>query len=880
MLPRLEIPAYDFAAAQRLERELGVSHVLAQVLVRRGYAEPGSARAFLAADEAHDPSAFEGIENAVATILRHVDRRSAIVVHGDYDVDGVCSTAILVRALRSLGGEVGWFIPSRVDDGYGLSTGTVARLAAKGTALLVTADCAITAVEEVAAARAAGMDVVVTDHHAPRADGALPDAPIVHPAIGGYPCTDLCAAGVAHKLAAALLGAAGRDPAGADEDLDLVGLATIADVVPLRGENRRLARAGLRALAATPKPGLRALMRVARVDPSGLDARAVGFRLAPRINAAGRLYRADAGVELALTHDPERAQAIAAELDATNAERRAVEERTLFEAQRLAREADERWAERARTGDDEGPASGPLNGARAGGEELPTSGPFAYVLAGEGWHPGVIGIVASRIAERHHRPAVLIALEGARGIGSGRSIPGFDLLGGLHAAGEHLARYGGHRAAAGLEVERDRLDAFRAAFEAHAQATLASEDLIPVERVDAVVTGDVLGAGLAEELELLEPCGAGNPSPTLLVPAATFADPRQMGEGRHVRFTLHAGGIQSRALCFGSARLPVEEGAPADATVRLELNEYRGAVEPRLVLGTARPCTPPPIEIVGEPEDYLAAALEELDMPIADEAVGVGGGTPLASGAPAVGGPAAPLGAEVAGGTLASGAPAVGGPGSPLGAAVGSRSLVDRRGAGVAGVVSDLVASGEPVLVVCASVPRRRDGLAQRLGGFGLCSYEALARRPEIAAPARHVVLLDPPVSPAPPALPGTGWTHLAWGPDELGFARRMHEHSYALRSEVAALYRALRSAGGVEGATLAATLRGDGAHPRSPEHAGRLLRVLDELGLVEVDRARRTVAVPEARRTALDRSSAFRAYTRRYEDGLHCLDESTARAA
>ncbi len=862
MLARLEIPAYDFAAAQRLERELAISHVLAQILVRRGYGEPSCAQDFLAADETYDPSAFEGIEDAVATILRHVDRRSPIVVHGDYDVDGVCSTAILVRVLRSLGGAVGWFIPGRLEEGYGLSGETVARLAAKGTALLVTVDCAITAVEEVAAARAAGMDVVVTDHHTPRADGVLPDAPIVHPALCGYPCRELCAAGVAHKLAAALLSAAGRDRAGADEDLDLVGLATIADVVALRGENRRLAKEGLQALSATAKPGLRALMRVARVDPSGLDARAVGFRLAPRINATGRLYRADAGVELALTDDRGRADAIAAELDAANAERRAVEERTLFEAQRLAREADERWAER-RGGENDGGAE------RTGCEP---AGPFAYVLAGEGWHPGVVGIVASRIAERYHRPTVLIALDGARGTGSGRSILGFDLLAGLRASGEHLTRYGGHRAAAGMEVERVRLDAFRAAFEAHAEAALSPEDLAPVERVDAVVAGDALGAGLAEELGRLEPCGAGNPSPTLLVPAATFTEPRQMGEGRHVRFTLHAGGIRSRALCFGSARLPVEEGAPADATVRLELSEYRGAVEPRLVLGTARACTPPPIEVVGEPEDYLAAALGELDAPLEGGAVAVGSDAPLGGGAAVVDG-GAPF---VDGGTVV-GSGALGGGAAALG---GERSLVDRRGAGIAGVVSDLVASGERVLVVCACVSRRLGGLSERLGGFELCSYEALARHPEVAASARHVVALDPPAAPALPTLPGVGWTHLAWGSDELAFARRMHEHSYALRSEAAALYRSLRSAGRVEGPRLTATFRGEATHPRSAAQAGRLLRILDELGLVEVDRPSGTVAVPQAGRTALDRSTAFRAYTRRYEDGLRCLDESTARAA
>ena len=241
------------------------------------------------------------------TILRHVRAGARITVHGDYDVDGVCSTAILVRCLRRLGAQVDWHLPSRLDGGYGLSLDTVAGLAARGTALLVTVDCAITAVEEVAAARAAGIEVVVTDHHQPRADGRLPDAPIVHPGLAGYPCPDLCAAAVASKLAEALETSAGWRGEGVDGDLDLVALATVADCVPLRGENRRLVREGLRALAATGKPGLRALMAVSSLDPGAVDARAVGFRLAPRINAAGRLDRADAGLELVLTDDAERA---------------------------------------------------------------------------------------------------------------------------------------------------------------------------------------------------------------------------------------------------------------------------------------------------------------------------------------------------------------------------------------------------------------------------------------------------------------------------------------------------------------------------------------------------------------------------------------------
>ncbi len=334
----LSISPYDFATAARLADQLRCSHVLAQVLVRRGLGEPEAARSFLAAAEIHPLEAWPGLAAVAERILGHVQRRSRITVHGDYDVDGVCSTAILVRALRTLGADVDWYLPSRIDDGYGLALTTVERLATRGTQLLITVDCAVTAVEEVAAARAAGIDVVVTDHHAPRADGVLPDAPLVHPRINGYPCADLCAAGVAYKLAQALLAAAGEDPAQADEDLDLVALATVADVVPLQGENRRLVRAGLRVLAGTRKVGLRALMDVSRVDPSGLDESVIGFRLGPRLNAAGRLYRADAGLELLLTEDADRARAVAQELDRVNAERRDVETRIRFEAEALVAE--------------------------------------------------------------------------------------------------------------------------------------------------------------------------------------------------------------------------------------------------------------------------------------------------------------------------------------------------------------------------------------------------------------------------------------------------------------------------------------------------------------------------------------------------------------
>jgi len=569
---RFEIPECPIAEVERLERELGVSGPVAQVLVRRGLGEPAGARVFLTAGEEHPPSAFSGISAAVQTILRHLGSGDRITIHGDYDVDGVCSTAVLVRALRRLGANVDSYLPDRASDGYGLNVGTVQRLAARGTRLLVTVDCAITAVQEVAAARALGLEVVVTDHHAPRGDGVLPNAPIVHPALCGYPCAELCATAVAYKLAQALLEAGGGadDPGGArrrrglrelQEDLDLVALATIADVVPLVGENRSLVRRGLRALASTAKPGLRALMAVARVDPSRVDERSVGFALAPRLNAAGRLYRADAGLELILTEDRARAAQIAEELDRANLERRHVETGIRFQAEAQISELGER---------------------------------AAYVLAGEGWHPGVIGIVASRLAERHHRPVVLIALEGDGGRGSGRSIEGFDLLEGLTACRAHLARYGGHRAAAGLEIERACVDGFASALCAYAERVLEPADLRAVERVDAVVGGDELGMTLAEELQSLAPFGRGNPSVSLLVADATFCDGRPMGEGKHVRFTVESRGARARAVAFGTGgRLPVDEGAAAQATFTLEINEWNGVSEPRLVLRQARPAASP-----------------------------------------------------------------------------------------------------------------------------------------------------------------------------------------------------------------------------------------------------------------------------------------------
>ena len=451
--------------------------------------------------------------------------------------------------LRELGADVDWHLPSRFEEGYGVSGDTISRLADEGCALLLTVDCGITAVEEVAAAKARGLEVIVTDHHRPGA--ALPDCPIVATRPSDYPFPELCGTGVVCKLAQAL----GVDVA---PYLDLVALATIADVVPLLDENRSLAIAGLRALARTQRPGLQALMRNARVDPAAVDAGAVGFRLAPRINAAGRLGRPDAALELLLTTDADEAKRLADELETLNRDRQAVEDRIL----RAAIAEVESWPEARRR--------------RRG-----------YVIWGEDWHEGVIGIVASRLVERFNRPVVLIAGGDGDWKGSGRSLPAFDLHGALGACSQHLERFGGHRAAAGLSIDPANLDAFAAAFAAHADACLADDDLAPVTRIDAIVPGSALTLGLATELERLAPFGLGNPDVTLLVPACETVQPGVVGEGKHLRFRIRQGGRDAgSAIAFGlGPQLDrVERPGRHDIACRLKENRWNGTVSPQLVV--------------------------------------------------------------------------------------------------------------------------------------------------------------------------------------------------------------------------------------------------------------------------------------------------------
>src|SRR6266566_2125474 len=453
--------------ASGLAKELGLSEITASVLVRRGYGDPEQARSFLAGEQPlHDPFLLGDMTVAVERIRAAVAAGKRICVHGDYDVDGICATVLAVLVLRELGADVEWHLPSRFDEGYGVSGQTLERLAEEGCGLVLTVDCGITAVEEVRRARELGLDVIVTDHHRPADE--LPDCPIVATRPSTYPFPELCGTGVAYKLGQALLG---PDADVLRRHLDLVALATIADVVPLVGENRSLAIAGLRALARTQKPGLQALMRVSRVDPATVDTGQVGFRLAPRINAAGRLGHPRAALQLLLTEDEDDARRLANDLEDLNRDRQAVEGRIVREA--IAQV--ESWPEEDRQR-------------------------RAYVVAGEGWHEGVIGIVASRLVERFNRPVVLIAGADGDWKGSGRSVPAFDLHAALAACGSQLERFGGHRAAAGLSIRPERVEAFAAAFAAHADEALSDDDLRPVTRIDAIAPGRKLGLDLCAEL--------------------------------------------------------------------------------------------------------------------------------------------------------------------------------------------------------------------------------------------------------------------------------------------------------------------------------------------------------------------------------------------
>jgi single-stranded-DNA-specific exonuclease len=822
----LTIPACCPDQVRRLAAALGLQRVTAEVLVRRGLADPDAARAFMDSDgPLHDPFALGDVAEACARIESAIAARRPIVVHGDYDVDGVCATALAVEVLRLLGGEVESFLPSRFEHGYGLAIETVESLAAGGAGLLITVDCGITAVDAVARARELSLDVVVTDHHRP--GDALPEAPIVAsrtPAGAAYPFADLCGTGVVLKLAQALWarrhGGDPRDlPPALDRLCDLVALATVADVVPLSDENRTLVRRGLRRLAEAGRPGLRALMSSAGVDPARIRGSDLGFRLAPRINAAGRLGDPRLALDLLLAPSPLEARQLAEQVEARNRERQGVEDAILRAAS----------AEIASTG------------AVARGDRI-------LVAAGEGWHEGVIGIVASRLVERHARPVVLIALDGERGKGSGRSVPAYDLHAGLAAASAHLERFGGHRAAAGLTIAASSVDAFAAALRAHAAEYLPADAGVRGPVIDAVVAVGEVSLELARELARLEPCGYGNPGVNLLVPGAQLMRIQSMGEGgKHLRLQVadasaHCGGV---AWGRGAESEALHTSARHDVVCRLEVNDWRGAVAPRLVVR----------EIVPWP------AREPMELA-----------------------PPARLGAAWP---------------SPVRAGEAQLALADRPGRGDAALAA-LAGAGGPVVVLVADVERRlatlpdprrygatalvvcsRRGdpavLERALETFGdgmvaVADHYSFARLEPLRERSAHVLVLDPPAHPEELAALGAAGARvqIAATESETAFARACVEAD-ALRAVMSVLWRAAAP----DVVTPVEELRARAAWPDVPPPADLVdsaIAALAESGVVELcDSGLRRLAVTG--KSDLAASPAYALHERRRACALALLD-------
>jgi single-stranded-DNA-specific exonuclease len=543
------VPPPDPVVVDRLARALGIPAALAALLVQRGQATEADARTFLrpAVTGLSDPGALAGMSEAVEAIAAAVRAGGTILVHGDYDVDGQCATALLTRALRAAGADVVGFVPHRLRDGYDFGAAGLAAAQRAGASLVITCDCGITAVDTVRAARAAGIGVVVTDHHLPGAE--LPPAlAVVDPqrADDTSGAKGLCGTGIAFKLVQALVPALGLPPNLPYHLLDLVALATVADVVPLVGENRILVRHGLRLLADSRWPGLRALIAASGLEGKELRAGHMGYILGPRLNAAGRVGDAAEGLRLLLTDDPAEAAELARRLEGLNVERQSLDQRMLEEA----------LAQVEQAGDPERDAS--------------------FVLAGDGWHPGVVGIVASRVVERYGRPAFLIAFDGDVGKGSGRSISRFDLHAALLACGDLLERYGGHQMAAGLTIRRDRLDEFRERFGGIAREALGPDDLGPEQRVDLELVLREATPELERMCRHLEPCGSGNASPVFGVRGVRLTGRSRVGSG-HLKGTLDDGTTRLPAIGFQWAdRVPWLAEGLVDAAFRLEPNEWNG----------------------------------------------------------------------------------------------------------------------------------------------------------------------------------------------------------------------------------------------------------------------------------------------------------------
>ena len=558
-------PAHEVAA---LRKELHLPRAMCVVLAVRGFGQPAAARSCLRPmlEGLPDPALLADAVPACERMLRAVEQGETILVHGDYDVDGIAAAALLTRCLRSLGGRVVPFVPHRLRDGYDFGRAGIAAARAAGATLLVTADSGTRAHDAVEEAGRASMDVIVTDHHTP--DRTLPRAfAVVNPRRRdcAYPNRDLSGTGVVFELARLLGRMTGSPAVGRLPHVELVALATVADLVPLSHHNRVLVRHGLEVFPESANPGLRALMRVARVRGPVTSGR-IGFTLAPRINAAGRVGEARSGLDLLLTDDRDEATRLAGRLESWNAERKQTEARVLREA----------LAELAASHDP--------------GRD------YGVVLASPDWHPGVIGIVASRLVERLHRPTILVAIDGDTARGSARSIPGFDILAAITRGRRHLDRFGGHRQAAGMSLAPERIDAFRASFNEAAARALADRDPRPRLVADAEIRLEEVTLPLASYLRHMGPHGIGNPRPLFLARGIRVDGPIKVLKGAHLRMRLRDRTAALNAIGFRMADKidPASlASGPVDALFRLKLDDYRGVRTVQAELKAIGPSRPP-----------------------------------------------------------------------------------------------------------------------------------------------------------------------------------------------------------------------------------------------------------------------------------------------
>ena len=540
------------AAVPQALLRAGCTPLLAAVLACRGIVTADEAKAFLddGPPKLDDPFLLADMDAAVRRIRRAKDQNETIAVYGDYDVDGITATCLLTEYLRSAGMTVRSYIPDRLEEGYGVNTGAIDRLRDQGVTLIVTVDCGITAVDEAAYAAEHGVDMIITDHH--ECQAALPPAAaVVDPkrTDGGGVGRALAGVGVAFKLVCAL---DGDGPAVLDRFADLVAVGTIADVMPLTGENRAIVKEGLKKLRTAPRPGLAALMEATCVNAERLGASTVGYTLAPRINAAGRLGKVQCAAELMLEQDPDRARALAEDLCEMNRQRQQLEAAIWDEAAEML--------------------AGQSDGA-------------PIVLAREGWHQGVIGIVASRLSEHYQVPTVMVSLDGDKGKGSCRSWGGFNLFDALAACEEHLDSFGGHALAAGLNLRRENIGPFREALAAYyaTHPPIGEEGLSP----DLLVTDPaLLTMACVESLETLEPYGTGNQRPTLCMTDAVLADVTPIGGGKHLRLSLEKFGQRYECVWFGKrlADLGLTAGQEVDAAFFPQISEHRGRRSVQLLM--------------------------------------------------------------------------------------------------------------------------------------------------------------------------------------------------------------------------------------------------------------------------------------------------------